>query len=67
VTAELNNHLEVSVSAKTDMGFTNPTSTVGLQWLNFKLLKVILRYVNGGVTTIKPGCQTTGSARDMVR
>jgi hypothetical protein len=41
-----------------DVSFTNPTSMVGLQLL----LKVMLRWVNDGdgVTTIKPGYQTTG-------
>jgi hypothetical protein len=35
VTAELNIHLEDPVSTKlSDMSFTNPTSTVGLQLLN---------------------------------
>jgi hypothetical protein len=32
---------------------------VGLQLLNLWLLKVMLRCVNSGVTTIKPGHQTT--------
>jgi hypothetical protein len=44
------------------MSVTNPTSTVGLQLLNLRLLKVMLRCVNDGVTTIKPGHQTTGNA-----
>jgi hypothetical protein len=43
--------------------FTNPTFMAGLQLLNFRLLKVMLRRVNDGVTTIKPGHQTTGNAR----
>jgi hypothetical protein len=38
-----------------------PTSTVGLQLPNLRLLKVMLRCVNDGVTTIKPGHQTTGN------
>jgi hypothetical protein len=42
-----------------DVSFTNLTSTVGLQLLNFWLLKVMLRCVNDGVTTIKPGYQAT--------
>jgi hypothetical protein len=46
-----------------DVCFTNPTSTVGLQLLHLSLLKVMLRYVNDGVTTIKPGNQITGNAR----
>jgi hypothetical protein len=45
------------------VSFTNPTSTVGLQLLNLWLLKIILRCVNDGVTTIKPGHQTNGNAR----
>jgi hypothetical protein len=45
-----------------DMSFTNPASTVELQLPNLWLLKVIFRCVNDGVTTIKPGYQTTGSA-----
>jgi hypothetical protein len=35
----------------------NPTSRVGLQLRNLWLLKVMLRCVNDGVTTIKPGYQ----------
>jgi hypothetical protein len=35
-----------------DMSFTNPTSTVGSAAV--ALLKVMLRCVNDGVTTIKP-------------
>jgi hypothetical protein len=46
-----------------DVSFTNPSSTVGLQLLNLLLLKVMLRYVNDGVTTIKSGPQRTGNAR----
>jgi hypothetical protein len=42
-----------------NMSFTNPASTVGLQLLNLWLLKVTLRCVNDGLTTIKPGHQTT--------
>jgi hypothetical protein len=61
--AELNIHLEDPVSTKlSDVNFTNPTSTAGMQLLNLCLLKVILRCVNDGVTTIKPGHQTTGIA-----
>jgi hypothetical protein len=44
-----------------DVSFTNPTSTVGLQLLNLRLLKVILRCVNDGDTTIKSGHETTGN------
>jgi hypothetical protein len=44
-----------------NVSFTNPTSTVGLQLLNLRLLKVTLRCINDGVTTIKPGYQTTGN------
>jgi hypothetical protein len=40
-----------------DMSFTNPTSTVGLQVLNLWLQNVMLRCVNNGVMTIKPGHQ----------
>jgi hypothetical protein len=35
------------------MSFTNPTSTVGLQLLNFWCLKIRLRCANDGVTTTK--------------
>jgi hypothetical protein len=50
-----------------DVNFTNPISTVGLQLLNLWLLKVMLRCVNDGVTNIKPRHQTTGKrARHMV-
>jgi hypothetical protein len=58
VTAEVNIHLEDPVSTKTvlcGMSLTNPTSTVGLHLLNLWLLKIMLRCVNDGVTTIKPG------------
>jgi hypothetical protein len=48
-----------------DVSFTNPASTVGLKLLNFRLLKVMLRCVNDGATTMKPGHQTTGNARVM--
>jgi hypothetical protein len=43
------------------VSFTDPTSVVGLQLLNLSLLKVVLRCLNNGVTTIKPGHQTTGN------
>jgi hypothetical protein len=46
-----------------DMSFSNPTSTVGLQLPNLWLLKVMLRFVNDGVWTIKPGHQTIGNVR----
>jgi hypothetical protein len=49
------------------MSFINLTSMVGLLLLNLWLLKVMLRCVKDGVTTIKSGHQTTGNARDMVR
>jgi hypothetical protein len=45
-----------------DVSFTNSTSTVGLKLLNSLLLKVMLRSVNDGVETIKPGHQTAGNA-----
>jgi hypothetical protein len=45
------------------VSFTRPTSTVGLQLLNLWLLKVMLRCINNGVTTIKPVYQTNGKAR----
>jgi hypothetical protein len=43
------------------VSFTNPTSTVELQLLSLGLLKVMLRCVNDGVTTIKSGHKTTGN------
>jgi hypothetical protein len=46
-----------------EVRFRNPISTVGLQLLNLWLLKVMLRCVNDGVTTITPGHQTTRNAR----
>jgi hypothetical protein len=46
-----------------DVSFTNPTSTVGLQLLNLSLLKAMLRCVNDIGTTITPGYQTNGNAR----
>jgi hypothetical protein len=48
-----------------DVSFSNPMSTVAvwLQLLNLWLLKVMLRCVNDGVTTIKPGQQNTGILR----
>jgi hypothetical protein len=65
VTVEMNIHLEHPVSIKpVDVSSTNPTSTVGLQLLNLRLLKVMqLKCVNDGVTIIKPGYQTTGNGR----
>jgi hypothetical protein len=44
-----------------DVSFTNPASTVGLQLLNLKLLKAMLRFVNDGVTIIKSGHHTIGN------
>jgi hypothetical protein len=35
-----------------DVSFANPASTVGLQLLNLWLLKVMLKCLNDGVTTI---------------
>jgi hypothetical protein len=46
-----------------DVSFTTPISTVGLQLPNLWLLKVMVRCVSYGVTTIKPGHRTTGNAR----
>jgi hypothetical protein len=43
-----------------EVSLTNPTA--GLQLLNLWLLKVMLRCINDGVTTIKRGHQTTGNA-----
>jgi hypothetical protein len=63
VRAELNIHLEDPVS--TEVSFTNPTSTAGLQLIHFGLLTVMLRCINDCVTTIKPGHETTGNARVM--
>jgi hypothetical protein len=54
-------HLEDPVSTKTAW-CESPTSMVGLQLLNLWLLKVMLRSINSGVITIKPGHQTTGNA-----
>jgi hypothetical protein len=45
-----------------DASFTNPISTVGLQFLNLWLLKVILTIIGNGVMTITSGHQTTGNA-----
>jgi hypothetical protein len=45
-----------------DLSFINPTSTAGLQLLCPWLLKVVIRWVNDGVTTVKPGHKTTGNA-----
>jgi hypothetical protein len=59
VTAELNIHQEDPVSTK----LSDMSCTVRLQLLSLWLLKVIFRYVNNGVMTIKPGHQTTGNAR----
>jgi hypothetical protein len=50
-----------------DVSFTNPTSMVGLQLLSLWLLKVMLRNINDGVTTIKPGHQKTENVCDIVR
>jgi hypothetical protein len=61
--AELNIHLEDSVLPQkvSNMSFTNPTSTVGLQLLNLGLLKVMLICLNDAVMAIKPGHQTPGN------
>jgi hypothetical protein len=60
----MNIHIEDPVSTKAvRRELTNQTSKVRLQLLNFRLLKEMLRYVIDGVTTIKPGYQTTGNAR----
>jgi transposase len=61
VTAELNIHLPQNLSS-VRLRLTNPTSTVGLKLLNLWLLKVMLRCVNDGVTTMTPENQTTVSA-----
>jgi hypothetical protein len=45
-----------------DVSFTNPTSTVGLQLLNLWLLWVMLRCVNDGVTNVKPVHEIAGNA-----
>jgi hypothetical protein len=66
MTAELNIYPADSVPTRTarcDVSSTNPTSTAGLQLLNFWLLKVMLRCVNDDVTTMNPGHQVTGHAR----
>jgi hypothetical protein len=44
---------------QSNANFTNPTSTVGLQLLNLRLLKVMPRCINDGVTPITPGHQKT--------
>jgi hypothetical protein len=49
-----------------DVSFTKPTSTVGLQLLNLGLLSVMLRFIDDGVTAIKP-CHTTTETHDVVR
>jgi hypothetical protein len=64
VTAELNIHFQGRVFTKiVRRELKNPTSTVALQWLSILLLKVMIRCVNDGVTTIKPGHRTNGNAR----
>jgi hypothetical protein len=66
VTEKLHTHLEDPVFTKTAQSeFTNPSSTVQLQLLNFRLLEVMLRCVIDGALTIKPGHQTTGNDRLM--
>jgi hypothetical protein len=45
------------------MSSTNPIFMIGLQFLNFWLLKVMLRCINDDVTIIKHGHQATGNAR----
>jgi hypothetical protein len=45
-----------------NLGFSNPLSTVVLQLINLWLLKALLRCVNSGVTTMKPGYETAGDA-----
>jgi hypothetical protein len=44
-----------------DVSIRNPASSVGLQLLNLWLLKIMLRFVNDGATTIKSGHQTSGN------
>jgi hypothetical protein len=44
-----------------DVSFTNPASAVGLQLLNLWWLKGMFKCIKDGVTTIKPGHQTTGN------
>jgi hypothetical protein len=61
VTEELNIHLEYSVSTKTvqhELHRSNIHSRAAIT----KPLKVMLRCINNGVVTIKPGHQTTGNA-----
>jgi hypothetical protein len=63
-TAETNIHNEHPVCTKTvQRQLHKSASTVGLQLLNLWLLTVMVRCVSDGVTTIKPGHQTTGNAR----
>jgi hypothetical protein len=65
-TTKLNIQLEDLFPQKlSDVSFTDPTSTVGIQSINLWSLKVMLRCVNDGVTTVNPGHQTTGNARVM--
>jgi hypothetical protein len=65
-TAKLIIRLEDPVSTKLpNVSFKNATSTIGLQLQNLWLLQVMLRCVNDGVTTIKPGHQTSGNARTI--
>jgi hypothetical protein len=44
-----------------DVRFTNPAFMIGLQFVNLRLVKVMLRYINDGVMTIKPGHQKTAN------
>jgi hypothetical protein len=60
-TAELNIHLEdpVSTNGRRELHKSNVHGRAAIA--NLLLLKVMLRCVNDGVTTIKPGYQTTGN------
>jgi hypothetical protein len=46
-----------------DVSFTNPTSTVRMKLLNFLLVKVMLRRINGDVTTTKTRCHAVNYIR----
>jgi hypothetical protein len=68
VTVGLNIRIETPCPQKlSNVSFTNPTSTVGLQLLNLELLKVILKCVNDGVTHKTWTSENWKSTSDMVR
>jgi hypothetical protein len=64
-TAELNIHLEDSASTKTVARELHKSNIHARAATAKPLLKVMFRYINDTFTTIRPGHQTTGNAREI--